>query len=200
MSIDTIAFDHTLLSLLLRFGLNLLVQFILIMFIYLKFSKKVELIFAFFLMGMMVFLICSLLITVELQLGMALGLFAIFAILRFRTSSFSPKEMTYVFTIIGISVINSQANIPPPILGAILINTMILLATYLLEAFLEKRVLSSQNVILKKPELLKPAFRKELLAELSLHTGQNIERVKIVKFDIDAGSAELVVYFKEVIT
>ena len=113
MSFETLALDNTLRSILIRFFLNLLVLFILIRLIYYKFTRKEEYLFSFFLMGIIIFLLCSLLQTVDIQLGMALGLFAVFAILRFRTINYTAKDMTYIFTVIGISVINSQANIPP---------------------------------------------------------------------------------------
>jgi hypothetical protein len=128
---------------------------------------------------------------------MALGLFAIFAILRFRTINYSVKEMTYIFTIIGISVINSQAHIPPPVVGALLINSIVIITTYLLEIFLHKKFFNTFLVNYKKIELLNPALNQDLLKDLSRHTGQNIEKVKIRKIDIGKGNAELEVYFRD---
>jgi hypothetical protein len=197
MSINTLSLDQTLSGILLRFVVNIVVLFILIRIIYYKYSRKEELLFSFFMMGIMIFLIVSLLETVEIQVGMALGLFAIFAILRFRTKSFSAKDMTYIFTIIGISVINSQANIPPPVLGAIVINTIILVAAFILEIYLQKRTFSSNIIIYNKIKLLDPDSRKDLLKELSAHTGQKIEKVNIRKIIIGKGNAEIEVFFKE---
>jgi hypothetical protein len=197
MSLETIAQTNTLLSILIRFSFNLVVLVILIRFIYYKFTKKAEYLFSFLLMGIIIFLLCSLLMTVDIHLGMALGLFAIFAILRFRTVNYSTKDMTYIFTVIGVSVINSQANIPPPVAGALIVNSIIILAAFLLELFLRKNGLSSFLIIYNKPELLNPLIRKELLKELSNHTGLIIERVKVRKIDIGKGNAELEVYFRE---
>jgi multisubunit Na+/H+ antiporter MnhG subunit len=148
----------------------------------------------------MIFLICAILGTIELQIGTALGLFAIFAIIRFRTVQYTVKDITYVFIIIGISVINSQANIPPPILGAIVINVSILLITYILEIFLLKKSLTKLLLTYNKIELLKPGFNNELLKDLSRHTGQNIERVIIKKINIEKSNARLEVYFKDIKT
>ena len=125
MSLDSLSVDHTLVSLLIRFFVNLFVLIILIRVIYYRYSRKDEFLFSFLILGIIIFLIVSLLETIEVQMGMALGLFAIFAILRFRTKDLTVKEMTYIFTTIGVSVINSQAHIPPPILGAIVINSLI---------------------------------------------------------------------------
>jgi hypothetical protein len=197
MSLETIAQTNTLLSILIRFSFNLVVLVILIRFIYYKFTKKAEYLFSFLLMGIIIFLLCSLLGTVDIQLGMALGLFAIFAILRFRTVNYTTKDMTYIFTVIGVSVINSQANIPPPIAGALIVNSIIIIAAFLLELFLRKNGISSVLIVYNKPELLNPGFRKELMLELSNQTGLTIERVKVRKIDIGKGNAELEAFFRE---
>ena len=197
MSFDSLAVEHTLLSVLIRFFTNLVVLFILIRVIYYKYSKKEEYLFSFFLMGIIIFLLVSLLETVDIQLGMALGLFAVFAILRFRTVNYSVKDMTYIFTVIGISVINSQANIPPPLIGAIVVNSIIILAAYFLEIFLQKRAHISILIIYNNLELLKPGFKKDLIRDLSAQTGQKVEKVIIRKIDIIKRNAELEIYFMD---
>lgn len=197
MHVNTFLLDNSLWNLLIRFFINLGVLFILVGVIYYKFSRKEEYLFSFILMGVMIFLICSILGSLELQMGMVLGLFAIFSILRFRTVSYSVKDITYVFIIIGISVTNSQANIPPPILGAAIINISIILITYFLELFLQKKSLTKLNLIYNKLEMLKPGLNKDLLKDLSRQTGQNIEKVIIRKVDIGRGNAEIEVYFKD---
>ena len=197
MSFETIATDNTLLSIMIRFFFNLLVLFILIRLIYYKFTKKAEYLFSFFLMGIIIFLLCSLLGTVDIQLGMALGLFAIFAILRFRTVNYTTKDMTYIFTVIGVSVINSQANIPPPVIGALIVNSIIIIAAIILELFLRKNDFATVLLVYNKPGSLSPGSRMELLKELSDLTGLCIEKVKIRKIDIGKGNAELEGYFRE---
>jgi hypothetical protein len=142
MSLEELLLSNTLQGILIRFSFNLAVLFILIRLIYYRFVKKEEYVFSFFLMGTIIFLLVSLLTTVNIQLGMALGLFAVFGILRFRTVNYTAKDMTYIFTIIGISVINSQANIPPPILGGLIVNTIIIIIAIILELFLKKNAQS----------------------------------------------------------
>jgi hypothetical protein len=197
MSFVSIANEDTLLSIMIRFGINFIVLFILVRLIYYRYTKKEEFLFSFFLMGIIIFFICAILETVDIQLGMALGLFAIFAILRFRTVTYTVKDMTYIFTIIGISVINSQANVPPPLIGAIVLNSIILITVFVLEIFLKKRALNSLIIIYYKIDLLNPVYRKELLKDLSEQTGENIEKVKIRKIDINKSSSEIEVYFKD---
>ena len=197
MALSSLATEHTLFSIMIRFAFNLLVIFILVGLIYYRFTGKKEYVFSFFLMGIIIFLLCALLQTVNIQLGMALGLFAIFSILRFRTVNFSAKEMTYIFVVIGVSVINSQANIPPPIIGAIVVNSIIIISALLLELFLRKGTLTPVTIVFNKPELLAPEMRKELLIELSAKTGQQIEKVIIRKIDINKSNVELEGFFRD---
>lgn len=197
MQINTLLLDNSLWNLLIRFFMNLAVLFVLIGLIYYKFSRKEEFLFSYILIGVMIFLICTILGSVDLQMGLALGLFAIFAIIRFRTVQYSVKDITYVFVIIGVSVINSQANIQPPILGAVIINSSVLILTYSLELFLVKKTMNSMIVIYDKTELLKPGRNRELLKDLSRHTGQVIEKVTIQKVNVKRGNAELEVFFRD---
>jgi len=194
---DTILLDNSLWNLLIRFILNLAVLFILVFVIYYRYSKKEEYLFSFILMGVMIFLICAVLGSKEVQMGLALGIFAIFAIIRFRTVPFSVKEISYVFIIIGISVINSQANIPPFILGAFVINLSIILLTILLEIYLQKKSLNKFKIIYNNLEMLKPVNYQDLLKDLSVQTGRNIEKAIIEKVNIKRKNAELEVYFKD---
>ena len=96
MSFESIAFENTLPGIMLRFSVNLLILFILIRFIYYRFTKKEEYVFSLFMMGIIIFLLSSLLGTVNIKLGMALGLFAIFAIHRIKTINYSKKNKTNV--------------------------------------------------------------------------------------------------------
>ncbi len=197
MPFESLATEDTLTSIMIRFCVNITVLFILIRMIYYRFSKKPEYLFSFFLMGIVIFFICSILETVDIQLGMALGLFAIFAILRFRTVNYTVKDMTYVFTVIGVSVVNSQANIAPPVLASVTINGIFIAGALFLEVFLSKRLMVSQTIIYNKTEFLKPDFRKELLKELSEFTGQNVEKVRIIKADVAKCTCELEVFYRE---
>lgn len=125
-------------NVLIRFLMNLLSLFILIRWIYVRYSKKKQNAFPLFLMGIMIFLMCILLRNVELSLGVGFSLFALFSILRFRTRNISTKDMSYFFAIIGMSAINSLAQFYNPVRGPILINAIILLSILLLEISFKK--------------------------------------------------------------
>ncbi|HPA87520.1 MAG TPA: DUF4956 domain-containing protein [Bacteroidales bacterium] len=197
MSLEAISATDTSTGILFRFAFNLVVQFVLIRLIYYRFERKEEYVFSFFLMGIIIFLLCSLLMNVNIQLGMALGLFAVFAILRFRTVNYTAKDMTYIFTVIGISVINSQANLPPPVIGALIVNSVIIISAMLLEIFLKKNFLTPVTIIYNKLNLLNPELKEELLADLAASTGLNVEKVRIKKIDIAKCNAEIEVFFRD---
>jgi len=197
MSITDLSTQDSLQSVLIRFLINLFVIFIIIRLIYYRFSRKEENMFSFFLMGIMIFLMVSLLEKVDVQIGMALGLFALFAIIRFRTMNMSAKDMTYFFTTIGISIINSQANLEPPVIGALIVNAIIIGTALILELYLKGRIMNSFIINFSNIKLLAPESRKELLQELSLQTGYKIEKVKVEKINLEKGSAELTVFFTE---
>jgi hypothetical protein len=190
--------QDSLWPILVRFGVALVVLFIVIRLIYYRYSKKDGNAFSFFLMGIMIFLVCILLKTVEIQLGVALGLFAIFAILRFRSRNLALRDMTYFFTILGISVINAMANFLHPVRGPILINGIIIVSLLILEYFFhKKKTLSSCPLIYDKLELLNPERKKEFLSDLSKRSGIKIEKASISKIDLIKGQAELEVFYKK---
>src|SRR4030042_6205756 len=97
-------------ELLLRFSLNMFIVVLIVRGLYYPTARRKDYLFAFLLISTVVFLLCILLESVKLQLGFAFGLFAIFGILRYRTNAIPIKEMTYLFVIIGISVVNALAN------------------------------------------------------------------------------------------
>ena len=184
-------------NVLIRFLLTLLVLFIVIRFIYFRYSRKERYAFSFFMMGIMIFMVCILLKSVEIQLGIALGLFAIFAILRFRSRNLSLREMTYFFTVIGVAVINSMAKFYNPVRGMILINAIIILSLLCLEYFFHHKAYAKATLIFDKLELLDPDHKQELLSDISTRTRKKIERVKIRKIDLIKGNAELTIYYKD---
>jgi len=184
-------------NVLTRFAVTLVVLTIVLRFIYYRYSKKKRNVFAYFQMGIMLFLVCILLKTVEIKLGVALGLFAIFAISRFRSRNLPLRDMSYFFTVLGISVINAMATFYHPVRGPVIINSIIILAVIILEYFFHKKSLfSSCKLVYDKLELLNPERKKELLSDLSTRAGIKIEKAKICKIDLTKGRAELEVFYK----
>jgi len=198
-----------LLGVLIRFLTAILVLFIIIRLIYFRYTKNKRNVFSFFQMGIMIFMVCVLLKSVEIQLGIALGLFAIFAIMRFRSQNLSLRQMTYFFTVIGVSVINAMAVYYHPVRGPIVINSIIILSVFLLETFFnripsdkkkekkKKKPLSKTVLLYNNLELLDPENESELLSDISSRTHMKIEKVEIRKIDLIKGTAELEIFFKD---
>lgn len=180
-----------------RFVINTLMLFILIRLIYFRYSRKEMFTFTFFLMGITIYFIGSILNSITLEFGMAIGLVAVFTILRFRTRQISIKDMAYMFTVFGISVINSLRMVGFPMLGRLIINILILLSAYILEEFLFRNQSESLSIVYENLEFLKPDNKEKLMADLSQITGKHILRIKIQKIDYKRGAADLEIYYRD---
>jgi uncharacterized membrane protein len=182
---------------LIRFALNILTLFILVRLLYYEYRKEgtPEYMVAFFLIGIVVFLICTALEMVEVGLGFALGLFALFGILRFRTESIPVREMTYLFLVIGVAMINSLVNFADVLNGIILSNTMIIIPAWILEAFLCKHSYKKKEIIYDKVEDIydNDETLKEKITEM---TGYDIRRLKVTKIDMTRKVAFITIYYK----
>ncbi len=184
-------------GILIRFVIHIFFLIVLIRYIYYRYSKKEKFLFTFFLMGITVFFITSMLRSVWIEFGMAFGLFAVFAILRFRTRNFSLKDMSYIFTVIGISVINSLKLIGFPVLGVIFFNIIIVISAILLERFTAKNNTITHSIIYENLELLKSGKKQKILHEISEMTGKKIHKIKIRRINFKNKTARLDVYYNE---
>ncbi|HUX57640.1 MAG TPA: DUF4956 domain-containing protein [Bacteroidales bacterium] len=186
-----------LLELIGRFSFNLIVILILVRWLYFSTSRRKDYLFTYILISSIVFLLCFLLENVMLQIGFALGLFAIFGIIRYRTHTIPIKEMTYLFLIIGISVINALTNTTTSFLEIVFTNFVIILITYGLEKRWLLKHESSKKVIYEKINLIKPEYYDELLDDLQKRTGiEKISRVEIGEIDLLRDICHLKVFFE----
>jgi len=181
----------------LRFGLNIVVIFILVRLFYYPATKRKDYLFTFLLISALVFMICFLLVNVKLQVGFALGLFAIFGIIRYRTDSIPIKEMTYLFLVIGLSVINALASTKTTIADLIFTNLVIIFLAWGMERIWLLRHETYKVVVYEKIELIQPEKYSELLEDLSKRTGiKNINRVELAKIDFQRDICTLLVYYE----
>ncbi len=183
---------------LIRFGLNIITLVILVRFLYYEYRKEgiPEYLFAFFLMGVAVFMICTVLDMVALDIGIALGLFAIFGILRFRTQAIPVREMTYLFLVIAVSMINSLVDFADPVNGIILYNTLIIIPIWIMEIFLSTNKHMTKEITYNN---LEDVYKGEehLKTVLSELTGLKITKVDIGKIDMVGQRATLTVYYRK---
>lgn len=181
-----------------RFLLNTGVLMLLVRWIYYSTARRKDYLFTYMLIGSIVFLLCFLLGSVKLQIGFALGLFAIFGIMRYRTSQMPIKEMTYLFLVIALSVINALANEKVSLLELLFPNVVIIFMTLGFEKFWRLPHQSIKEVVYEKIELIRPEKRQELLADLTQRTGiSNIRKVEIGRIDLLKDICILRVYYSE---
>jgi len=182
----------------LRLSLNMVVLLLLVRWIYYSVTKRKDYLFTYILVGTIIFLLCYLLANVKLQLGFALGLFAIFGIIRYRTNQMPIREMTYLFLVISISVINALVNKKVGVVDVIFTNAVVILMTW----GYEKRWLlkhdSVKSIVYEKIELIKPENYTKLVEDLKFRTGiENINRVEVGKIDFLRDTCKLKIYYEE---
>ena len=185
------------LKLLVKGVFNLGIVIIIVRYIYYPATKNKDYLFTFLLISLTVFLLCVLLDSVKLQLGFALGLFAIFGIIRYRTDPIPIKEMTYLFLVIGISVVNALANKKISYAELVFANLLIVFVTYGMERIWLLRHESRKNIIYEKIELIKPERREELIEDLKERTGIDIIRVEIRRIDFLRDVANVRIFYYE---
>ncbi|HHZ64478.1 MAG TPA: DUF4956 domain-containing protein [Flavobacteriales bacterium] len=185
------------LELITRFGFNLFISVLVVRYIYYPVTKRKDYLFTYLMFSVIVFFLCQLLSNVKLGLGFALGLFAIFGIIRYRTDPIPIKEMTYLFVVIGISAINGLANKKISYTELVFTNFMIAALTYGLEKVWLLKHESRQTVIMEKIELIKPENHQQLLEDLRERTGLNIHRTEIGRIDFLRDTARVRVFYYE---
>jgi hypothetical protein len=164
-------------------------------YLYYPATKNKDYLFTYLLISVTVFFLCFLLENVKLELGFALGLFAIFGIIRYRTDPIPIKEMTYLFIIIGISVMNALVNKKISHAEVVFTNLIFIALTYGLEKIWLLKHESRKNITFEKIELILPEKRQELLEDLKLRTGLNITRVEVKSIDFLRDTAQLRIFF-----
>ena len=167
------------LELFIRFIFTLLILVLIIRCIYYPIAKQKDYLFTYYMFGIVVFFVCILLANVKLRLGFALGLFAIFSLLRYRTDPIPIKEMTYLFIIIGVAVINSLATKKVSYVELLFTNFAIVAVTYGLEKIWLLKRESRKTIIYENIELIKPENHHLLIEDLKKRTGLNIHRIEI---------------------
>ena len=178
-----------------RFVLNTFFVFILIQFFYYRKSRRLDYYFTFILISISIFFLIYLLGGVKIKVGMALGLFAIFGIIRYRTETVPVREMTYIFIIISLSVINAIA-VDLSYAEILVTNLVYVLSVWFVESFRGLRHVSSKLILYDRVDNIHPEQRRELLEDLRKRTGLNIIRVEIGAINFMQDTVMLKVYYE----
>lgn len=186
-----------LVPLAIRFSFNILVVGIIVRGLYYTLTRKKNYMFSFLLIGVVVFLVCFLLESLDMGIGFALGLFAIFGIIRYRTNPIPIKEMTYLFVVIGISVVNGLATAKVTYLELVFTNIIVILIVYILEKVWLMKNETKKVIDYEKIELIHPDKRAELVEDLKQRTGLPINRVEIGRINFLRDTVRLLIYYRE---
>ena len=185
-------------ELLIRFSLNFGIMLLLVRWLYYSVAKRKDYLFTYLLISTVVFLLCYLLESVKLRIGFALGLFAIFGIIRYRTDSMPIKEMTYLFLVIGLSVINALFDKKTSVAEIIFTNGIILAIAYGYEKVWLLKHESAKTIVYDKIDLILPENYNLLIEDLKKRTGINpINRIEIGRIDFLRDTCRLKIYYNE---
>lgn len=201
--VDNISYDflslpffeaQSLIHLLIRFSLNVLICWLIIQRFYYGKGGRRDFYLTFLLFAVTVFLLIFLLENVKLQMGFALGLFAIFGMIRYRTETVPIREMTYLFVIIGISVINGLA-MTASYSELIVTNGLFVIFVWILESSRVLKRTSNKVILYDKIDLIVPERQDELIRDLKARTGLNVLKIDIGNIDFLRDVAYIRVYF-----
>jgi len=179
----------------IRLGVHMLFITLLVRFIYYPLAKRKDFLFTYFLFSISIFLMCFMLESVKLEMGFALGLFAVFGIIRYRTDAIPIKEMTYLFIVIGMSVMNALINKKISLVELVFANLAIIGLTYGLEKVWLMRHESQKIILYDNIHLIQTGKHEDLKLDLEARTGIKINRVEIGKIDFLRDTALLKIYF-----
>ncbi len=168
----------------LHFAANLLSCWIIVRLIYQSKAKRRDFVFTFTMVSASVFLLCRMLSGVELDLAFALGLFAIFGIIRYRTNPVPIREMTYLFLVIAMAVMNALAPMAMGIVDVAIGNAFLWVIAFVLERLLFVEHLVTKRVVYDRIELLQEGRREELKEDLGQRIGEKVERMEIGNVDL----------------
>ena len=182
-------------KLLFKFGINFIFLIIIVRLIYYRVKEDKDYVFTYIMFNILTFFICFLLRKVPMEMGFALGLFAVFGILRYRTEAIPIRQMTYLFIVIGISMINALSNKSVSIFEVLFTNGLITLITYLIDRLWFQTIEEKKNIVYEKIELIKPENKQELIEDLKERTGLPIHEVKVEKIDFLRDTAAVTIYY-----
>ena len=188
-------FDKLSIKFFMRLAVDFIAVFVIIRFIYLPVQRNREFIFTLFIFNIVIFLITYLLNKVDLSMGAAFGLFAVFSMLRYRTEGISIKDMTYLFIVIALGLINAVGKGNWDELS--LLSSIVIVVTFLLEKNVVLKKESSQYVEYEKIELIKPEHRLELIADLESRVGVKINHVNINEINFLRDTAKIQIFYFE---
>lgn len=180
---------------LLGFLLNFVVAIVIVRFIYYPRTKDKRFVFTYLTFSTVIYFVVSLMTNITIGIGVGFGLFAIFRIVRYRTEPMPVREMTYLFVLMSLPVMNSSGMLQTAWPQLLIANAAIILVLWLLEKEWGFQYQLPRHVIYEKIELIQASRQTEMIADLEARTGRKVERVEVGKIDFLKDTADLQVYF-----
>jgi hypothetical protein len=184
-------------SLLVGFAVNLLVALVIVRFIYYPANHNKDYVFTYLAFNTIVYFVVAFMSSAELSLGVGFGLFAIFSVLRYRTSTMSTREMTYLFVVIALPVINAMLMKGGNLAILAAVDGIVVVILWALEREWGFHYEARQAVRYDRIELITESRRPELLADLRQRTGLPVKRVEVGRINFLNDTAELRVFYDE---
>ena len=184
-------------NLIFRFGFNLSIAFIIIKLIYYRNHNNNDFVFTYFMFNSLIFFFATILGSMTVNLGFAFGLFAVFAILRYRTDPIPIKEMTYLFIVITIGVINALSSSEVSYAELLFTNIVLVVLTYFLETYWQNNLLLRHTVEYEIIENIKPENHEKLLLDLEDRTGLSIKHFEIGRINFLRDTIQIRIYCKD---
>lgn len=189
------AFDpEDLARLLLRLGLDLGFTTVVVLFVYYRLYRNREMVFTYYVFNIITYALCVLLRRVPMDMGFALGLFAVFGILRYRTEEIRMRDLTYLFIVLGLGILNGVATTNVSFAELLVVNVAIVAATAILELSARARGHGSTPILYDNLPLLAPGKEAALLADLTARTGFAVFRVQVHRVDLLRDAAEITAF------
>ena len=182
-------------NVILRFSFNLLVAFVIIKLIYHRDYKGNDFVFTYFMFNTLIFFFAYILGNLDINMAFGFGLFAVFAILRYRTDPIPIKEMTYLFIVITLGVINAIGTNEVSQQELLFANLVIILLTFLLEVYGKEEILDRRTIEYDILENIKPENHNNLLIDLEKRTGLSIKSFEIGRVFLDR--VNIKIFFKK---
>jgi hypothetical protein len=181
-------------KLLLRLALDLAVVALIIGGVHYRRHRRTDYVFTFFTLNVLSFTMCFLLRKVPMEVGMGLGMFAVFGVLRYRTEPINMRDLTYLFICIGLAVVNASANKSISVAEVVLANLAVVAVVVVFDGVQWSRRTVAHTVMYDRIDLLSPTRRADLLADLSTRLGMPVHRVDFAHVDLLKDAVELTAF------
>ena len=182
-------------EMLIRFGFFMVMLWFIVHFLYYRKTHRRDYFFTLILLSVSIFFLIYLLGSVKVKIGFALGLFAIFGVLRYRTETIPVREMSYMFGVISLSVINALAD-SLSVVELLVPNLAIAFHIWLFETFVLRGDIVSKLILYDRIELISPERREELIDDLQKRTGLEIIKVNVGSIDFLKDTAILKIEYR----